>query len=51
LNYDLLFRWFVGMDMDEVVWNHAVFSKNRERLRLCVLNLTTLAPPKLRVSV
>jgi transposase len=32
LNYNLLFRWFVGMDMDEVVWNHAVFSKNRERL-------------------
>jgi transposase len=32
LNYNLLFRWFVGMDTDEVVWNHAVFSKNRERL-------------------
>src|SRR5713226_5964587 len=32
LDYNLLFRWFVGMDMDEEVWNHAVFSKNRERL-------------------
>src|SRR3970040_637971 len=32
LNYNLLFRWFVGMEMDEAVWNHAVFSKNRERL-------------------
>ena len=32
LNYNLLFRWFVGMEMDERVWNHAVFSKNRERL-------------------
>ena len=32
LNYNLLFRWFVGMGMDEVVWHHAVFSKNRERL-------------------
>jgi transposase len=32
LNYNLLFRWFVGMDIDEAVWNHAVFSKNRERL-------------------
>ena len=32
LNYNLLFRWFVGMGMDEPVWNHAVFSKNRERL-------------------
>ena len=32
LDYNLLFRWFVGMTMDEPVWNHAVFSKNRERL-------------------
>jgi transposase len=32
LQYNLLFRWFVGMEMDEVVWNHAVYSKNRERL-------------------
>ena len=32
LQYNLLFRWFVGMEMDEVVWNHAVFSKNRDRL-------------------
>jgi transposase len=32
LCYNLLFRWFVGMEMDEPIWNHAVFSKNRERL-------------------
>src|SRR5437870_12304056 len=32
LQYNLLSRWFVGMEMDEAVWNHAVFSKNRERL-------------------
>jgi hypothetical protein len=32
LNYNLLFRWFVGLEMDEPVWNHAVFSKNRARL-------------------
>ena len=32
LSYNLLFRWFVGIEMDEGVWNHAVFSKNRERL-------------------
>src|SRR5580700_7560884 len=32
LDYNLLFRWFVGLEMDEAVWNHAVFSKNRERL-------------------
>jgi transposase len=32
LNYNLLFRWFVGLEIDEPVWNHAVFSKNRDRL-------------------
>jgi transposase len=32
LDYNLLFRWFVGLAMDEPVWSHAVFSKNRERL-------------------
>ena len=32
LNYNLLFRWFVGLEIDDAVWNHAVFSKNRERL-------------------
>ncbi len=32
LQYNLLFRWFVRMEMDEAVWNRAVYSKNRERL-------------------
>ncbi len=32
IDYNLLFRWFVGLGMDDTVWNHAVFSKNRERL-------------------
>src|ERR1700751_6111345 len=32
LQYSLLFRWFVGMEMDEAAWNHVVYSKNRERL-------------------
>ncbi|WP_433975782.1 IS5 family transposase [Tunturiibacter lichenicola] len=32
LDYNLLFRWFVGLGMDDAVWNHAVFSKNCERL-------------------
>lgn len=32
LNYNLLFRWFVGMTPDEPVWNASTFSKNRERL-------------------
>ena len=32
IDYNLLFRWFVGLSMDEAIWNHAVFSKNRDRL-------------------
>jgi len=32
LNYNLLFRWFVERAIDDPVWNHSVFSKNRERL-------------------
>ncbi len=32
LDYNLLFRWFVGLDMDDPVWDATVFTKNRERL-------------------
>jgi transposase len=32
LSYNLLFRWFVGLNMDEEVWVPTVFSKNRDRL-------------------
>jgi transposase len=32
LDYNLLFRWFVGLNMDDAVWDATVFSKNRERL-------------------
>jgi transposase len=32
LDYNLLFRWFVGLAMDDLVWDHSVFSKNRDRL-------------------
>jgi transposase len=32
LDYNLLFRWFVGLNLDEPVWDATVFSKNRERL-------------------
>jgi len=32
LDYNLLFRWFVGMGMDERVWDATVFTKNRDRL-------------------
>ncbi len=32
LEYNLLFRWFVGLNMDEAVWVPTVYSKNRDRL-------------------
>lgn len=32
LNYNLLYRWFVGLNMDEDVWDPTVFTKNRDRL-------------------
>jgi len=32
LDFDLLFRWFVGLGIDDAVWDHSVFSKNRDRL-------------------
>jgi transposase len=32
LNYNLLFRWFVGLNMDDPVWDETVYTKNRERL-------------------
>jgi transposase len=32
LDYNLLFRWFVGLSMDDPVWDPTVFTKNRERL-------------------
>lgn len=32
LRYNLLFRWFVGLAIDDPVWDHSVFSKNRDRL-------------------
>jgi transposase len=31
LDYNLLFRWFVGLSMDDKVWDHSVFSKNQGR--------------------
>ncbi len=32
LDYNLLFRWFVGLSMDAPVWDATTFSKNRDRL-------------------
>ena len=31
LDYNMLFRWFVGLSMDDVVWDHSTFTKNRDR--------------------
>jgi IS5 family transposase len=32
IDYNLLFRWFVGLTMDDAIWDVTVFTKNRERL-------------------
>jgi transposase len=32
IRYNLLFRWFIGLAIDDEVWDHSVFSKNRDRL-------------------
>jgi transposase len=32
IEYNLLYRWFVGLEIDEAVWDHSTFSANRDRL-------------------
>ena len=32
VDYNMLFRWFVGLNMDDRVWDPTTFTKNRERL-------------------
>jgi transposase len=32
LEFDLLFRWFVGLGLNDAIWDHSTFSKNRDRL-------------------
>ena len=32
IRYNMLFRWFIGLAIDDPVWDHSVFSKNRDRL-------------------
>src|SRR5215831_5335443 len=50
LEFDLLFRWFVGVD--DAAWDHSVFSKNRERLLegdiAAKLLSTVLAHPRVK---
>jgi transposase len=43
LNYNLLFRWFVGMNIDDPVWEVTVFTKNRERLLAAEIAKTLFA--------
>jgi len=43
LNYNLLFRWFVGMNIDDPVWDVTVFTKNRERLLAAEIAKTLFA--------
>jgi transposase len=35
LEYNLLFRWFVGIGVEDAAWDHSVFSKNCHRLLEC----------------
>ena len=52
MEFDLLFRWFVGLGIDDPVWDHSVFSKNRDRLlegKIAAKFLTAiLAPPQVK---
>jgi transposase len=32
IDYNILFRWFIGLQLDKPVWNHSTFSTNRDRL-------------------
>src|SRR5215471_8748657 len=52
LEFDLLFRWFVGIGVDDPVWDHSTFSRNRDRLlvgEIAVKFLTAvLAEPRVK---
>jgi len=52
LEFDLLFRWFVGLGVDDPAWDHSVFSKNRARLLEGAIAAKflgeVLAPPRVK---
>jgi transposase len=56
LNYNLLFRWFVGLGIDDPVWDPTVFSKNRDRLlkgdiaRKFMITVLNLPQVRIRLS-
>jgi transposase len=51
IDYNLLFRWFVGLGMDDAVWEHSVFSKNRDRLLTSAVVLRRGEPASAEVHV
>jgi transposase len=46
IDYNLLFRWFVGLSIDDAIWDPSVFSKNRDRLLEADVAREFLAAPK-----
>src|ERR1700716_3251544 len=48
LEFDLLFRWFVGLGMDDPVWDHSTFSKNRDRRIAAKFLTAVLAQPRVK---
>ena len=50
LDYNLLFRWFVGLEMDDAVWDVTVFTKNRQRLIAAEISQHLLAAVLLEAS-
>jgi transposase len=50
IDYNLLFRWFVGLGMDDGVWEHSVFSKNRDRLLTSAVAQRFFAEVNLRAT-
>lgn len=45
IDFNLLFRWFVGLEIDDTVWVPSVFTKNSDRL------LTTDMPHKIKAAI
>ncbi|VTZ49818.1 transposase (fragment) [Methylocella tundrae] len=48
LDTDLLFRWFVGLGVDDPMWRPTVFSKNRDRLLEGAIAARSFSPPSRR---
>ena len=44
IDYSVLFRWFVGLGMDDPIWSATTFSKNRDRLLRAISPVPSLRP-------